>query len=188
MEISDEEGTDPVEDGEGAGLEPAQEHATSEDRPPPSMANLRRMVVDIGRGKSQIFYVPTDPVPDESQRAHHGLPSPSPSNGEAAVSRSPPDVMDMSDLQAALEDARIELKARELAQELAKGDVIPVDESLPYGKDNADTLDIPAGEVENLMNKFNQVSAELELVSKRESEDVPWPTGLNVKKIISVRC
>ena len=57
--------------------------------------------------------------------------------------------------------------ARKAALEAAADKVINVDESLPYGRDTAETMDM--GDVDDLMQKFNRVEKDLELETTDDS-------------------
>ena len=67
------------------------------------------------------------------------------------------------------------------AAEAAKGQVIPVEDSLPYGRDTMETMEMD-GDAENLMEKFNSVAAALEVESGDTADSdppVPWHMGMN---------
>ena len=83
--------------------------------------------------------------------------------------------MYISELKEKLRDlrkAQTDLKSRKLAREAALAavadKVIEVEESLPYGRDTAETMDM--GDVDNLIHKFNQVEGDLDLET---TDDTP---------------
>ena len=87
----------------------------------------------------------------------------------------PPTDMYISELKEKLRDlrkAQNDLKSRKLAREAALAavadKVIEVEESLPYGRDTAETMDM--GDVDNLIQKFNQVEGDLDLET---TDDTP---------------
>ena len=107
----------------------------------------------------------------------------------------PPTDMFSAELKKKIRDLRKEqkdLKSQKLARESALADVagkvINVEESLPYGRDTAETMDM--GDVDNLIQKFNQVENDLDL---QTTDDTParcciklnapfclWPTFVSV--------
>ena len=61
---------------------------------------------------------------------------------------------------------------QKLAADASKAGVIPVEDSLPFGRDTMDTMEMPE-DAANLMDKFNQVAEGLEL-ENTQAEPVPW--------------
>lgn len=92
----------------------------------------------------------------------------------------------IAEMESELKRLRLE-KSQILAQKRIKlqaafpGGMVQVDESLPFGTDTAETQEMPESAVQNLMEKFNTASAEVQ----KGPEKVPIATRQHLKFLIS---
>lgn len=81
---------------------------------------------------------------------------------------------------AALEEELKNMRAKQLALRSKReaafvtNEVVQVDDSLPYGKDTGDTLEMDEGAVQNLMDRFNTAVDSLELLQECSEPAAAW--------------
>ena len=184
IEPCDEEPSSLVEAAaESMELAEAAESAAGDVGAPSTDGTGSKQPVALSRGKSHVFSGPVDASAvaqyeesDEARIAQDKRLPLFPADGPSPSS--------MAFLKAKLKELRQAhnaLKSQRCAKDSVKtanGEVIHVEDSLPYGNDNAETLDMPNAALENLMDKFNAVEADLELETAAEAPSAAGPIWL----------
>ena len=187
IEPVDDEPTSLVEPAaESMELAEAAESAAEDLSDPSSDGTESHNPVALSRGKSLVFSGLVDASAesqyeesDEQRIAEDKRLPLFPDGGPSSTT--------MDSLKAKLKELRQAhkaLKSKRCAKDVVASsttgndEVIQVEDSLPYGQDNAETMDMPAGALENLMEKFNAVEADLELETAAEAPSAAGPIWL----------
>ena len=179
--LEEPDDVDPMEIASQVMAEPAEETGETEELE--EQKDFEAKKAQLARGKSHIFHQ-ADPWDSEILQDSQG----SPGRFELVageeeftaedkklpfepVAADEPETEDkIAQMETELKRLRVEklqLEAsKRLKMESAFPDVVQVDESLPFGTDSAETVQMPEGVMENLMERFNNASLEVEQTPK----------------------
>ena len=181
----------PLPDEMPEGHMPLPSESASTEAKPEDPPSTPKGPPKLGRGKSHVFHaslhggdedgdIPAtqeDPKYEETDEQRIAQDKRLPLNPLGS-----PNIAELEEKLKALKLMQRDMKAKKMVKQTlasaaadAHGAVIEIEDTLPIGKDTADTMEYPDTAVQGLMDKFNAVEAQLELEDTAPSDvGVPW--------------